>query len=103
MSVDPAGDGRLLRLRTGSILDVDVGDGDWRESSPLGRPVAAAGGWQGGMFVAEIYVITTPHRLRLSVDARAGAAVATWNIMPLTSPSLVAHSRSPLMTRTDVA
>ncbi|GGY78938.1 hypothetical protein GCM10010300_23320 [Streptomyces olivaceoviridis] len=99
--VDPVGDGWLRRL--GSHLDIEVGHGEWRESSPLGRPVVAVGALQGDMFVAELYVITTPHRVRLSVDADAGTATATWNIVPLTSPSLALRVRSPLMTRPDVA
>ncbi|MFI9605286.1 serine hydrolase domain-containing protein [Streptomyces sp. NPDC052043] len=101
VSVDPLDDGWLLRL--GPLLNVEVGHGEWRESSPLGRPVVAAGAWQGNTFVAELYVITTPHRVRLSIDAEAGTATATWNIVPLTSPSLALHVRSPLMTRPDVA
>ena len=99
--VDPVDGGWLLRL--GSSLDVEVGHGEWRESSPLGRPVVAAGAWQGNTFVADLYVITTPHRVRLVVDADAGTAVATWSTVPLTSPSLALHLRSPLMTRPDVA
>ena len=99
--VDAVDGGWLLRL--GSFLNVEVGHGEWRESSPLGRPVVAAGAWQGNTFVAELYVITTPHRVRLSVDVDAGTAIATWNIVPLTGPSLALHVRSPLMTRPDVA
>ena len=99
--VDPVDGGWLLRL--GSSLDVEVGHGEWRESSPLGRPVVAAGAWQGDTFVADLCVITTPHRVRLVVDAGAGTAVATWSTVPLTSPSLELHLRSPLMTRPDVA
>ncbi|GAB3979145.1 serine hydrolase domain-containing protein [Plantactinospora veratri] len=99
--VDPVDRGWLLRL--GSSLTVEVGHGTWRESSPLGRPVVAAGAWQGNTFVADLYVITTPHRVRLVVDADAGTAVATWNTVPLTSPNLALHLRSPLMTRPDVA
>ncbi|TCC12426.1 class A beta-lactamase-related serine hydrolase [Kribbella soli] len=97
--VDPLDGG--WRLRLGSLLDFAVGHGQWRESSPLGRPVVAAGAWQGNTFVAELYVITTPHRVRLVVDA--GTAVATWNIVPLTGPNLVLHVQSPLMTRPDVS
>jgi hypothetical protein len=93
--------GWLLRL--GSSLNVEVGHGEWRESSPLGRPVVAAGAWQGNTFVADLYVITTPHRVRLVVDAGAGTAVARWRTVPLTGPSLALHLRSPLMTRPDVA
>ncbi|MYW62572.1 serine hydrolase [Streptomyces sp. SID8379] len=99
--VDPVDGGWLVRF--GSLLDVEIGHGDWRESSPLGRPVVAAGAWQGSTFVADLYVITTPHRVRLVVDAEAGTAVATWSTVPLTGPSLELHVRSPLMTRPDVA
>ncbi len=98
--VDPVGGGWLLRL--GESLDIAAGHGDWRESSPLGRPVVAAGAWQGNTFVADLYVITTPHRVRLVVDADAGTATATWSTVPLTSPSLALHLRAPLMTRPDV-
>lgn len=99
--VDPVDRGWLLRL--GSSLNVEVGHGEWRESSPLGRPVVAAGAWQGDTFVADLCVITTPHRVRLVVDAGPGTAAATWSTVPLTSPSLELHLRSPLMTRPDVA
>ncbi|MEV1177662.1 serine hydrolase domain-containing protein [Nonomuraea sp. NPDC049784] len=99
--VDPVDGGWLLRF--GSLLNVEAGHGEWRESSPLGRPVVAAGAWQGDTFVADLCVITTPHRVRLVVDADAGTAVATWNIVPLTSPDLALHLRSPLMTRPNVA
>jgi CubicO group peptidase (beta-lactamase class C family) len=99
--VDPADGG--WRLRFGSSLTVEAGHGEWRESSPLGRPVLAAGAWQGDTFVADLYVITTPHRVRLVVDADAGTAVATWSTVPLTGPSLALHLQSPLMTRPDVA
>jgi hypothetical protein len=93
--------GWLVRL--GSALEVPVGHGEWRESSPLGRPAVAAGAWQGDTFVADLVVITTPHRVRLVVDADAGTATATWNGVPLTGPDLVLHLRAPLMTRPDVA
>lgn len=97
-----ADDGGWL-IRFGALLDVRAGHGDWRESSPLGRPVVATGAWQGDRFVADLYVITTPHRVRLVVDAEAGTAMATWSTLPLTGPNLVLHLRSPLMTRPDVA
>jgi CubicO group peptidase (beta-lactamase class C family) len=99
--VDPVDGGWLLQL--GSSLKVAAGHGEWRESSPLGRPVVATGAWQGDRFVADLYVITTPHRVRLVVDADTGTAVATWSTVPLTGPSLVLHLRTPLMTRPDVA
>ncbi|MBS2966068.1 beta-lactamase family protein [Actinocrinis puniceicyclus] len=99
--IEPAVGGWLIKF--GSIFEVEAGHGDWRESSPLGRPVVAAGAWQGSTFVADLYVITTPHRVRLVVDVEAGAATATWSTLPLTGPSLELHVRSPLMTRPDVA
>ncbi|MFJ9836493.1 hypothetical protein ACIRU2_34670 [Streptomyces sp. NPDC101169] len=71
--------------------------------SEVVRPVVAAGAWQGGTFVADLYVVTTPHRVRLVVDAEAGTARATWSTVPLTGPSREVHVRSPLMTRPDVA
>lgn len=98
--IDPIDGGWLVRF--GSLFDVEVGHGDWRESSPLGRPAVAAGAWQGSTFVADLYVITTPHRVRLVVDAEAKTAAATWSTVPLTGPSLELHLRSPLMTRPDV-
>jgi CubicO group peptidase (beta-lactamase class C family) len=99
--VDPVDGGWLIRFD--SLLDVEVGHGDWRESSPLGRPVVAAGAWQGDTFIADLYVITTPHRVRLVIDAEAATATATWSTLPLTGSNLLVHLRSPLMTRPDVA
>jgi hypothetical protein len=99
--VDPVDGGWLLQLA--SSFKVAVGYGEWRESSPLGRPVVAAGAWQGDRFVADLYVITTPHRVRLVVDAGTGTAVATWSTVPPTSPSLPLHLRAPLMTQPDLA
>ncbi|MFF3595818.1 serine hydrolase domain-containing protein [Kitasatospora indigofera] len=100
VSVTPADGG--WRVRLGALPDIGAGHGEWRESSPLGRPVVAAGAWQGGTFVADLYVITTPHRVRLLVDAGAGTASATWSTQPLTGPDLALHLRAPLMTRPDV-
>ncbi|MFC0626722.1 serine hydrolase domain-containing protein [Kribbella deserti] len=99
--VDPGAEGWLMRF--GSFFDVSVGYGEWRESSPLGRPVMATGAWQGDTFVADLYVITTPHRVRVVVDVDAGTATARWNVVPLTGPNLLLHLRSPLMTRPDVS
>jgi CubicO group peptidase (beta-lactamase class C family) len=101
VTVRPA-DGAYL-IRFGSLPEIEAGRGEWRESSPLGRPVCASGAWQGSTFVADLYIITTPHHVRLAVDAGAGTAVATWTTIPLTTPDLVLHLRSPLMTRPDVA
>lgn len=101
VSVRPVDGGWLLGL--GPSLTVEAGHGVRRESAPLGRPIVASGAWQGDTFVADLTVITTPHRVRLVVDAAAGTAVARWNVVPLTTPDLTLHLRSPLMTRPDVA
>jgi CubicO group peptidase (beta-lactamase class C family) len=100
--IEPADGGWRVRFDTGEIvLDIDMGHGTWRESAPLGRPVVAAGAWQGPAFVADLYVITSPSRVRLVAAANRG--LATWNIAPLTGPDLLRQLRSPLMTRPDVA
>jgi hypothetical protein len=97
----PADSGWLLHFE--SLLEIEAGHGEWRESAPLGRPVVAAGAWQGNTFVADLYVITSPHRVRLVVDAEAETAVATWCTVPMTGPRLELHVTAPLMTRPDVA
>lgn len=102
VTIHPADDGWRVCFDTGqTVLDIDVGHGTWRESARLGRPVVGAGGWQGGAFVADLYVITSPSRVRLVV--MPPRAVVTWNIVPLTGPDLLRQLRSPLMTRPDVA
>ncbi|MFD6309845.1 hypothetical protein [Streptomyces nigra] len=101
VTVDSADGGWLVRF--GSLFDVEVGFGDWRESSPLGRPVVASGAWQGSNFLADLVLVTTPHHVRLMVDGGAGRATAVWSTVPLTGPRLELHLRSPLMTRPDVA
>lgn len=101
--VDPVDGGWLLRLGAQREIEVPVGHRQWRESSPLGRPVVAAGAWQGGTFAADLYVITTPHRVRLAVDSTARTATATWSTPPLTNHDLTLHLTSPLTTRPDVA
>lgn len=99
VTIDPVDGGWVVRF--GSLFEVGIGHGEWRESSPLGRPVVAAGAWQGDSFVADLFVITSPHRVRLTVDG--GMATATWSTVPLTGPNLVLHLTAPLMTRPDVA
>jgi hypothetical protein len=101
VTVEPVDGGWLVQL--GPSLTVAVGHDEWRESTPLGRPVVATGAWQGSTFVADLYVITTPHRVRLVVDADKGTAEAIWRTVPLTTSDLELHLRSPLMTRPDVA
>jgi hypothetical protein len=100
--IESADDGWRVHFDTGpTTFAVDVGHGMWRESAPLGRPVVAAGAWQRETFVADLYVITSPSRVWLVVTEPR--AVATWNIAPYTTPDLLRHLRSPLMTRPDVA
>jgi CubicO group peptidase (beta-lactamase class C family) len=101
VTVEPAAGG--WQVRFGSLFGVEVGHGAWRECAPLGRPVVSAGGWQDGSFVADLRVITTPHRVRLTVDAAAGTATAVWSMVPLTGPRMELHVRAPLMTRPDVS
>ncbi|MFF4089114.1 serine hydrolase domain-containing protein [Streptomyces nigra] len=101
VTVDSADGGWLVRF--GSLFDIEVGFGDWRESSPLGRPVVASGAWQGSNFLADLVLVTTPHHVRLMVDGGAGTATAVWSTVPLTGPRLELHLRAPLMTRPDVA
>ncbi|MBO0813089.1 MAG: beta-lactamase family protein [Microlunatus sp.] len=99
--IEPTTGGWLVGL--GPLLQVEVGYGEWRECSPLGRPVVAAGAWQGDRFVAELFVITSAHRVRLVIDAEAGTASARWSTVPLTGPNLTLHLQAPLQTRPDVA
>jgi CubicO group peptidase (beta-lactamase class C family) len=98
VSLVPDAAGWLLRLD--DEVTIEVGHRTWRESSPLGRPVVAVGGWQGEVFVADLYVITGPHRMRVTIDGPV--ASTAWNLVPLTGPSLVNQLRAPLMSRPDV-
>lgn len=103
VTVDPADGGWRVRFDSLGTADIAVGLGEWRESEPLGRAVCGAGAWQNGLFVAELYVITSPHRVRLELDADAGTATLAWVTVPLTTSDLALHLRAPLMTRPDVA
>ena len=70
---------------------------------PLPGLDVVAGAADDTVFVADLYVITSPHRVRLVVDPDAGTATLTWGNVPLTTPDLTLHLRAPLMTRPDVA
>lgn len=113
--IDPDGmgalaEGTVVRVepRTGGWrlsfgeTGIEVGAGRWVESAPLGRPVVAAGAWQDGVFSADVFVITSPHRVRFALDPRSGTAHATWSTVPLTGSDLMRYLRSPLVTRPDV-
>lgn len=98
VAVTPERDGWSVRFDLGTpAVEVAVGHGGWRECAPLGRPVVAAGGWQGEDFVADLFVLTSPSRVRLRIAGRR--ATTTWNIVPLVGPDLVRQLRSPLVTR----
>ncbi|MBC3762421.1 beta-lactamase family protein [Quadrisphaera sp. RL12-1S] len=101
VEIHPEGSGWGVRL--GRSTTVLVGHGRWSESAPLGRPVVASGAWHGGTWSADLFVITSPHRVRLTVDAERGTATAVWNTVPLTSPDLLAHVTDPLVTRRGVS
>ncbi|MFC6155883.1 serine hydrolase domain-containing protein [Kribbella jiaozuonensis] len=98
ITVTPTPDGWLLQLGT---LTVKAGHNHWQESAPLGRPVVASAAWQNNTFTADLYVITTPHRVRLTITTNT--ATTTWNTVPLTGPDLTLHLQHPLMTRPDVS
>lgn len=101
LEITPVDEGWIARF--GGFVEIGIGHDSWADSSPLGRPIRAQGAWTNDRFVADIYVIASPHRVRLTVDTRAGTGTATWVTVPLTSPDLFLHLRSPLMTRPDVA
>ncbi|WP_101847917.1 serine hydrolase domain-containing protein [Zhihengliuella sp. ISTPL4] len=99
VALEPCGDGWHLRLSgVGTVL---VGRSHWAESSPRGRAVCASGGWSGGVFVAQLFLVDTPHHLTLSLDPGTGRADLIWDTVPLTTPELRRHLTSPLMTRPD--
>lgn len=98
--VDAVDGGWLLEL--GAWPAIEVGHGAWRESAPLGRAVVASGAWDDETFVGKLYVIPTPHHVRLELDATTGTAQATWNGVPMTGTNLQLLLQSPLMTRPDV-
>lgn len=98
VTVEPGSEG--WRVHLGSSCLLTIGNGAWRESMPLGRPVAASGAWCNGTFVAHIRLTATPHALQLTVEDEVARLV--WLTVPLTSPDLMRHLRSPLTTRPDV-
>ena len=99
VTVEPTPNGWLIHL--GPSLTIKAGHNAWQESSPLGRPVVASAAWQDDTYVADLYVITTPHRVHLTITETT--ATTTWSTVPLTGPNLRLHLQSPLMTRPDVA
>ena len=100
ISVSARAEGWSMRIEAGgTAFEVAVGHGRWRESAPLGRPVVAAGGWQGDRFVVDLAVITSPSRVR--IVATEGRATIDWNLAPLVGPDLLRQLRAELVTRPD--
>jgi len=73
-------------------LDVPVGHGAWLESAPDGLPLAAAGGWGPGGFVAELAFLAAPHTLRITCPP-GGPARTLWLSEPLGETSIRALGR----------
>ncbi|GAA6524318.1 serine hydrolase domain-containing protein [Intrasporangium sp. DVR] len=96
--------GHLMRLRRrDSVLELQVGDGEWLESElrlgALRLPVVASGGWvDGDTFEAEVFVVETPHRFRVTARLRAGEATLAWRERPLpgSDPFALAVGPPPL-------
>lgn len=91
----------LLRFEhpSGELATV-VGDGQWLESqwpTPFGPelPIAASGGWQHGVFRAELRVVETPHTINLTLDPRAGTVRLDWRLVPLTGPDPLLAASHP--------
>lgn len=99
VEVDRRTDGWAVRV--GADLEIMVGFRAWTESCPLGRPVVSCGAWQNDVFVAELHLVTSPHRVQLTVHENTAHLV--WVTEPLTTTDLTLHLTSPLMTRPDVA
>ncbi|AYF97488.1 serine hydrolase domain-containing protein [Protaetiibacter intestinalis] len=89
------GDGWVLGLvdRAGELV-VPVGIGEWVESAPDGVPIAAAGGWDGDGFAAEVLFLETPHTLHLACRAD-GTAQLRWLTTPL-HPDRLRELRHPV-------
>jgi len=100
VSIEPCSGGWVLHIATeGDTFEVAVGHAEWQESSPLGRPIVATGGWSGDVFRADLFVITTPSRVRVTIAP--DQVTTTWNLTPLVGPNLIPQLRNPLITRPD--
>jgi hypothetical protein len=61
------------------LLPVGIGQwlpGEWPASAPV--PFSSAGGWDGGVFIAHLRMIQTPHILVLTLDPSTSSFTATW-------------------------
>lgn len=100
-TLEPTADGHLLRLdHPAGTLVTMVGDGRWLESrwpAPRGPEIAiaASGAWQGGVFVAELRLVETPHTVLVELDPRLGTVRLNWRLVPLTGPDPLSTAAFP--------
>jgi len=76
--------------REGTQVRLQVGDGEWPESTfavgGVELPVVASGGWDAdGRFSADVRFIETPHTLRLRTS-RDGTVQLAWHVVPMSGP-----------------
>lgn len=94
LTVSSDGSDYLLTFgRASTELVVPCGREQWVESCPRGVPVVSRGGWTGpSTFEADVVLIETPHRIRLS--GKGTRLDAPWNTVPLFDPVLdLGHPR----------
>ncbi len=85
----------LSVLDHGQRYDVAVGDQAWSRTSVdagggLHLEIEASGGWRDtSTFVADLIMVRTPHRLRITYDTTKGTSNAQWHTVPLRTASLL--------------
>ena len=90
----------------GTPVRLDVGDGEWVESTFVAGgvmlPVVASGGWDGdGCFGADVRLIETPHTLRLRTRPD-GKVHLGWREVPMDGPDPLGLAvRGPALPRQD--
>lgn len=99
--LEPVDDGHVLTIdHPDGGLVTRLGDGNWVDSvwstQGLEVVVAASGGWNDGVFQAELRFVETPHTMLLQLDPRAGAARLGWRQVPLTGPDPFASVAHPI-------
>ena len=88
MSLSPGGTAYEMVLdREGTQVRLDVGDGEWAESTfavgGVELPVVASGGWDGdGCFTADLRLIETPHTIRVRTRTD-GTVHLGWREVPM--------------------
>ena len=73
--------------RDGTQVRLDVGDGEWAESTfavgGVELPVVASGGWDGdGCFSADVRLIETPHTMQVRTRTD-GTVHLGWREVPM--------------------